>query len=103
MSSAEPAGVAAPDALRPAPPVADGGEADRRLPLAWLTGSAMVPARLPLARLTGRTRVLLARGRRRRASHLPVSPSALNEEMAAALLYGTRSGSVSASPTQPPR
>jgi hypothetical protein len=55
------------------------------------------------ARLSGRVAALLARGRQRRAGHVPVSSSALNEELAVALLYGRRSGSVSASPARPPR
>jgi hypothetical protein len=49
-----------------------------------------------------RVAALVARRPRHRAPHLPVSPSVLNEELAAALLYGNRSGSVSASPARPP-
>jgi hypothetical protein len=50
-------------------------------------------------------RVLARIARRRRSGRRrpPVSPTALNEELAAALLYGRRSGSVTASPARPPR
>jgi hypothetical protein len=54
-------------------------------------------------RLAARVATMLARGRRGDAEHLPVSPSAMNEELAVTLLYGKRSGGVTASPVRPPR
>jgi hypothetical protein len=55
------------------------------------------------AATAGRFRALIARRRRALDHRLPVSPSALNEELALTLLYGTRSGSVTPSPKRPPR